>query len=231
MTTIFSKFFVFRQPFRGCLLGSLMWALSTAFCIPIYPASSAAMTSNSVAALHVKQRNAYEALQYIAFESGLTIGVEDVISPDDGKVVIDFPGGTVADLLNAFTNQAPSFRWQKDGEIIHVFRKSATVSLADVVLAYPGAKKLTRMQIWMQIRESPEVKRWVAANNCIDVGRFGPYAFLRTKNSPDSISIAPGTMTLSQLLDKTATQTGVGFWAILQSGPSAKSCKVSIVPW
>jgi hypothetical protein len=83
----------------------------------------------------------------------------------------------------------------------------------------------------MQIHESPEVKRWVAANNCVDVGRFGPYAFLRVKNSRDSISIAPGKMTLSQLLDKTAAQTGVGFWAISQSGPLAKSCRVSIVPW
>jgi hypothetical protein len=210
--TIFSKSFVLSRPFRDCLAASLIWALSAAFCIPIFAASSAATTSNNLAALHVEQRNADEALQYIAFKSGLIIGVENCCVSRRRQGRHRFSGGTVADLLNAFTNQAPGFRWQQDGDGIHVFRKSAAVPLADVVLAYPGANKKNRMQIWMQIHESPEVKRWVAANNCVDVGRFGPYAFLRVKNSRDSISIAPGKMTLSRLLDKTAAQTGVVFF-------------------
>jgi len=89
--TIFSKSFALSRPFRDCLAASLIWALSAAFCIPIFAASSAATTSNNLAALHVEQRNADEALHYIAFKSGLIIGVENVVSPDDGKVVIDFP--------------------------------------------------------------------------------------------------------------------------------------------
>jgi hypothetical protein len=207
-------------------------ALPLVFLVLPYSAGAQEDLANkTVAALHTEQRNAYDALQYVAFRANIVIGVNAILSPNDGRFKLDFPGGTATDLLNAFSSQAPGLTWHQNEDIIHVFSSDAGSPLANVVLAYPGAKGKNRLQIWMQVRTSPEVKSWLSANGCSEIGSFGPYAFLRPRNRPDAISIPPGSMTLAQLLDKVAAQTGVNFWAILQTAPTAKSCRVSIMPW
>jgi hypothetical protein len=83
---------------------------------------------DQVGALHVQGLYPHEALADIARKANVAIGFEADIRRTDGKVAFDFPGGTVADLLNAFVAHAPDFRWQADGGIIHVHRNGVHVS-------------------------------------------------------------------------------------------------------
>ncbi|HEX4022751.1 MAG TPA: hypothetical protein VHX63_16520 [Acidobacteriaceae bacterium] len=217
---------------RGLLGHILISALPLVFLVLPYSANAQKdLATKTVVALHTEQRNAYDALQYVAFRANIVIGVSAILSPNDERFKLDFPGGTVSDLMNTFHSQASGLRWQQNGNIIHVSSSDAGSPLANVVLNYPGAREKNRLQIWTQVRTSPEVKNWLRANRCREIGRFSPYAFLQPKNRPDAISISPGSMTLAQLLDKVATQTGVNFWAVLQTAPTAKSCHVSIMPW
>ncbi|MGA7924437.1 MAG: hypothetical protein WCA20_00405 [Candidatus Sulfotelmatobacter sp.] len=187
--------------------------------------------SDSVDALHIEGFLPRVALMDISRKADVAIGFEAVVREGDGKVAFDFPGGTVADLLNAFVAEAPEYRWQEDKGIIHVFRKGADVSLANVAMDYPGAKGATRLEIWRDLHVRPEYRNWMTVNRCVaaDHKPF-PKDF---KFHRDPISIEPGTMTIAQLLDQVALKSGQNSWAILQvpaSGPN-QPCRVWINAW
>lgn len=222
----------FNRQRRGLLGDILFCALPLIFLVlPCSAAAQEDLVAKPVSALHTEQRDAYDALQYVALRANIVIGVNAVLSPNDGRFKLDFPEGTVTDLLNAFASQAHGLRWQRNGNILHVSSSDGGSSLANVVLDYPGAKDKNRLEIWRQVRRSPEVESWLRAHGCREVGRFSPYAYLRPNHRPDAINIPAASMTLAQLLDKVAVQTGVNYWAILQTAPTAKSCQVSIMPW
>src|SRR6266705_6243778 len=99
--------------------------------------STVTAANKRVEGFHIKAFGVQEALRDIAQKQDLAIGVDAVLTERENKVVLDFPGGTVTDLLNMFVAQSPGYRWRQDGGIIHVFRKDAYLSLANVVLSYP----------------------------------------------------------------------------------------------
>jgi hypothetical protein len=101
--------------------------------------------------------------------------------------------------------------------------------LADVVMSYPGARDKTRLEIWFDIHERPEISAWMKSNHCRPGELFHAKHFKPFKGS---ISIAPGPMTVAQLLDEVALQSGVNYWAVLQwPSSSSRSCHVSVIVW
>ena len=181
-----------------------------------------------VEALHIQGVLPFEALQYISRQHNVVIGVEGAVYKTDSKINLDFSGGTLGDLLNAFVAQAPDYRWQNDQGIIHVFRNGAPVSLANVALNFPGVSKKRRYQIWLTLRRLPEYVNWMETNQCRPFDRFRPMDF-HFDDYP--IDIAPGQMTVAQLLDQVAKKSGDGFWAVLQWDPSGPVCHVSVIDW
>ena len=171
----------------------------------------------------------YHVLTEISEKANIAIGVEAVQPEEEPTVVLEFPGGTVADLLNMFVAQVPDYTWQEASSgIIHVARANAHISLLDVVMAYPGASKKTRQQIWEDITQRPEVSVWMKSNNCLRGELFHGGEF-RVHNDP--ISIAPGALTVEQLLDDVSLKSGDNYWAVLQSPRSNNPCRVSIILW
>jgi hypothetical protein len=196
-----------------------------------YGRASADPTNNSnkrVPACHIEQFAAYNALHDISQKAAVVIGVEAVVDyKTEPTVKLDFPGGTLADLLNMFVSQVPEYRWSEDDGLIHVFRNAAHLPIADVLMSYPGARDKTREEIWEDIAARPEIKTWLDSNHCSRQELFNGKEF-RSHNG--RISIDPGSMTLAQLLDEVAVKSGVNYWAILQS-PPGKTCQLSIFLW
>jgi len=185
--------------------------------------------SDRVEALHIQGFYAHEALADISRKGNVAIGFEGLVLKNDKPVSFDFPGGTVSDLLNAFVALAPAYRWQEDKGMLHVFRTGAQVSLADVVVDYPGAKDESRLDIWRGLHVMPEYRAWMGANHCQTADRFVPKMF---KTHRDPISIEPGTMTFAQLLDQVATKSGQNSWSILQvPGSQKQQCHVWVNVW
>jgi hypothetical protein len=184
--------------------------------------------SDGVDAFHIQGVSAYEALQYISRKYNIVIGMEGAVYKTDPKINLDFSGGTVGDLLNAFVARAPDYRWQSDRGIIHVFRNGAPASLANVVLNYPGASGKERYEIWRTLHTLPEYVSWMKTHQCRPFERIRPLDF---KFNDGPIDIAPGQMTVAQLLDQVAKKSGDGFWAVLQSDPSDSFCRVSVIDW
>jgi hypothetical protein len=192
-------------------------------------AANESASTKRIGACHIEQAGAYHALAEISEKANIVIGVEAVQPEKEPTVVLDFPGGTVADLLNMFTARVPDYSWQEASNgVVHVTRTSAHVSLLDVGIAYPGADNKTRQQIWEDIAVRPEVSAWMNSVHCSREELFHGGEF-RTHNGP--ISIAPGSFTVEQLLDDVAVKSGDNYWAVLQSPRSSSSCRVSIILW
>jgi hypothetical protein len=181
---------------------------------------------------HLEAWSAEDALRYLAQKAGVVVGVDAVLPERETNIVFDFAGGTVADFLNTFVAKRPDYAWRDEGDIIHVSRKGARVSLTNVVIAYPGGetRNMNRMRMWMALHERPEVKAWMRASNC----RFGgePFHAKNFKPHKGPISIEPGTMTVAHFLDEVAQQSGENYWAILQRfSPKTHACYVSMIVW
>jgi hypothetical protein len=184
-------------------------------------------TKQRVAPIHVEQFGVHNALRSISQKMGVPIGVEMIFEPKTEPTLnFDFPGGTVADLLNTLVSHAPGYRWDETDGMIHVFRNSTHLPIASVTMSYPGVENKSREDIWEDIAQRPEITAWLEANQCARQELFGGREF-RTNNAP--ISIDPGTMTLAQLLDQVAVKSGVNYWAISQT--PGKPCQVSIILW
>ncbi|MGC1361368.1 MAG: hypothetical protein WA826_09350, partial [Silvibacterium sp.] len=156
------------------------------------------------------------------------IGLEAVIDfRKESTIVLDFPGGTVGDLLNMLVAKAPGYTWKEsDDGVIHVSGRSVP-SIGSIVIPYPGADLKTRREIWEDIGELPQMKQWMTLNRCSPRNLMGGWEF-KTHNDP--ISIPPGQMTLAQLLDDVSLKSGSNFWAIVQSPPN-EPCWVSVIAW
>jgi hypothetical protein len=67
----------------------------------------AASASKRVEGCHIEAFGVHNAFRDIAQRANVVIGVEAVQPDDETKIVLDFPGGTVADLLNMVVAQSP----------------------------------------------------------------------------------------------------------------------------
>jgi len=204
--------------------------IAQALCIGrcAFAAGPESTSSKRVEGMHIEEAGAYNALGEISQKAHVVLGVDAVQPVKEPTIVLDFAGGTVAQLMDSFVSQAPDYRWEEiDGGIVHVSRDKAHVSLLDVLMAYPGASKKTRREIWEDIAKRPEVLSWMDANHCVR-GEFFNGKEFREHNDPISIASAP--MTVAQLLDAVAVKSGVDYWAVLQSPPSSP-CRVDIMLW
>jgi hypothetical protein len=195
-------------------------------CLAVNPGVTSA---KRLGQMRIEQYGVYNAAGEIAQKAHVPIGVDAILPAKESNVVLDFQGGTVADLLNMLISRAPDYGWEEaDDGVIHVFRKSAQVSLLDMVMYYPGAEKKTRHEIWDDLSNRPEISQWLKANNCSRQEFFAGNEF-RSNNEP--ISIAPGTITVRQLFDEVAVKSGSNSWVVLQSPLSGASCHVSLMLW
>jgi hypothetical protein len=178
--------------------------------------------------LRIEEFGAFNALGEISQKAHVMIGVDAVEPKKESTVVLDFPGGTVADLLNLFVSQEPEYQWaESSAGIIRVSRNNAHVSLLDVVISYPEPFKKTRRDIWEDLGKNPQVSEWMQSSHCSPATLFNGKEF-RDHNDP--ISIEPGSRTVAALLDEVAVKSGVNYWAVLQSAPGTQ-CYVNIILW
>jgi hypothetical protein len=192
-------------------------------------AANESISVKRIGACHIEQVGAYHALAEIAIKADIPIGVDAILPEKEPSIEIDFPGGTVADLMNAFVAQAPDYSWTDTPRgIVHVSRVGDHVSLLDTVIAYPEAKNKTRQQMWEDIATRPEVSAWMTSAHCTR-GELLHGGEFRTHNGP--LSIPAGSRTLQGLLDEVTTRSGENYWAVLQSPPSSDICRVAIMLW
>ena len=172
-----------------------------------------------------------DATRKIADCAKIPIGVEYVfIHEIERTISIDFGGGTAAELMNQFAQQAPEYSWKDDGTVIHVFQKAAHVPIADVLMAYPGAQQKTRQEIWEDIQNRPEINRWMETFRCDRQELMSGTEFSQNN---DRITVEPGQLTLAQLLDAVIIKSGDNHWVISLSRPRrpGDTCKITIFLW
>ncbi|HXM23172.1 MAG TPA: hypothetical protein VN948_18080 [Terriglobales bacterium] len=189
-------------------------------------ATAKSVSSKEIGACHIEQFGAYHALAEISQKADVAIGVDAVQPEEEPTIVLDFPGGTVSDLLNMFVSQAPDYQWQegRDGTL-HVSRRDAHVSLLDVAMSYRGAHDKTRQEISQDISNIPEVSAWLNSNHC-PRDQFSHGGEFRSHNDP--ISIGSGLLTVEQLLDEVALKSGANYWAVLRT-PASRPCRVTLI--
>lgn len=206
---------------------SLCILIVPAFCMAGDFATIAANANKRVGGYHVETVNAQDALHDLAQREAVVIGVDAVLPEKREPIIFDFPGGTVADLLNMFVVQSPGYEWREDRGVIHV--TSSHVSLTDVVFSYPGARDMKLRLMWEDIVTRPEVAAWLKTNDCRREGFVHPKDFKRHRGL---ISIPAGSMTVSHFLDEVAIQSGGNYWSVLQRfSPKTHVCYVSVAAW
>ncbi len=185
-------------------------------------------SNRKVGACHIEQFAVYHALAEVAQKTSTPIGIDTIQPSKEKTVTLDFPGGTLADLLNMFVSQNPDYRWSEaDSGVIHVSRVSGHVPLLDVMMQYPGANQTTREEIWNAIGTQPEIAAWMNSSHCSRQEFFQGNEF---RNNNNRISIPAGTLSLTQLLDYVAVKSGENYWAVLES-PIGAPCRISLILW
>ncbi len=186
------------------------------------------LSSLKVGAWHLEVLGADNAVRKISSFVHVPIGLEAYIDiSHDEMVVLDFPGGTVGDLLNLFVSRHPDFSWVEDGGIIHVSTRPERPGLGDVEISYPGAQNKTREEVWNDLATIPEINHWMKANDCSRLELMTGKEF---KLNNRVVSIEASRMSVSRLLDQVALKSGQDFWEILQT-PKGKPCRLHITVW
>lgn len=189
-------------------------------------ASAKTVAGKPIGPCHIEQFGAYHALAEIAQKADVAIGVDAIQPEEEPTIILDFPGGTVSDLLNMFLSRVPDYQWQEERDgIVYVSRRGAHVSLLDVVLSYPGAHEQTRQEISENISNIPEVAAWLNSNHC-SRDQFSHGGEFKKHNG--FISTESGTLTVRQLLDEVAVKSGANYWAVIQT-PASKPCGVAVI--
>jgi hypothetical protein len=189
-------------------------------------AAAKSISSKEIGACHIEQFGAYHALAEISQKAGVAIGVDAIQPEEEPTIVLDFPGGTVSDLLNMFVSQALDYQWQDGrGGTIHVSRRDAHVSVLDVAISHPGVRDKTRQEISQSISNIPEVSAWLNSTHC-SRDQFSHGGEFRSHNDP--ISTGSGPLTVEQLVDEVAVKSGANYWAVLRT-PASKPCRVTII--
>lgn len=194
--------------------------------------SAVPVSETHVAACHIAEFGVYNALSEVASRAHVAIGVEAVGNyKTEPRINIDFPGGSVRDLLDMILSQAPEYRWTEHDGIIHVLWHGANLPVADIEMHYPGVDEKTVKEIWEDLGRRPELKAWLESNRCsrqeiiTRAQLYTPGA--RSPRRERRISISAGSTTLAHLLDQVAVKSREDFWAIVQS-PPGQPCQVSI---
>lgn len=208
----------------------LVLLLASNFFLVTSASASEGTSSRRGKPIHAEQGGAYDFLREISEKVQIPIGIDAVLPHSQPTLVLDFPGGTAADLLNMFVEKAPEYSWRENGDgVIRVTRTNAHVRVVDVVIAYPGAENKTRQEIWQDIATRPEISAWRDSVNCTRGEVFGGGEF---QYNNGRISIAAGDRTLESLLDEIAIKSGENLWGVLEwpadrYGP----CRVAIMAW
>jgi hypothetical protein len=194
----------------------------------IVRAETNSLLTRKVGSVHIEEFGVYNVVAEISQKAHVPVGVDAIKPEREPTIVLDFLGGTVTDLLNTFVSQVPDYGWEEtSGRIIRVFRRNAHVTFLDVPMSYPGAAKKTRREIWEDLGKRPELLLWLKSNHCSRGEFFNGYEF---KEHNDAITVEAGRLTLEQLLDEVAVQSGVNYWAVLQSAPTT-SCHIDVLLW
>ena len=176
---------------------------------------------------HVEQFSTSAALWDISQKTKIPIGFQSLVDfKTERSFSFNFPGGTVAALFDSFISDDPGYQWKVSGAgVVHLFRASTSVSLTDVILAYPGAQNKTRKEISTELVSLAEVKAWMVSNGCSRQEIFSGKEF-RANNGP--ISIAAGNISVSELLDQVVLKSGSNYWSVVETRANG-ACQVSIV--
>lgn len=193
----------------------------------------AALAASAVSGSHVEpyriaSPDVSDAFHQIAGKSHVPIGVEGIFNyHTEPTIKIEFPGGTLADLLNRLVSQAPNYQWKEEDGIIRVLWHGTHLPIANVVIAYPGAHDKTVEAIYWDLGTLPELRAWLRSDHCSLLhGVIG--AQLGTWDDR-RISIDAGSMRLRELLDRVAIKSGGNYWAIVRSSAADQQCWVSIL--
>ena len=196
------------------------------------PGQATGLLDNKVGKIHIEEYAARDILHKISREAHIPIGFQSVEQPakGGGSSVIELLGGTVREVLDAFVSQFPGYQWSEDDGVVHIIWHGTHLPIADIAIFYPGVEDVTLGEIWGHFGEIPELKAWLAANNC-SYPAFVIGSELYTppgvKKQIPRFSIDGGPITLAQLLDQIAIKSGENFWAIVQTFPE-ESCVVDI---
>lgn len=179
--------------------------------------------------MHIEQYGVYHAASEIAEKARVVIGIDLVLPEKEPTIALDFHGGTLADLLDLLVSKVPDYRWQEgeDG-VIQFFRAGSRVSLMDVIMSYPGAKKKTREEIWKDLSNRPEILAWLKSNNCSRQEYLTGKEF-KWNNVP--ISIDPGPISVRELFDQVTLKSDSKTWLVLESPLSTRPCTVALMLW
>jgi hypothetical protein len=109
-----------------CLPSLSIVILITAFCtVPDEVAANTLSASDKrVAGCHIETLGAHNALREISQRADVAIGIEAVQPENEKPIVLDFPGGTVADLLNSLWPNLPTTHGEKTAASYMYFAKT-----------------------------------------------------------------------------------------------------------
>jgi hypothetical protein len=181
--------------------------------------------------LHIEEYGLYNALRDIAQTTHHVIGLaQDTTYPlRDNTYKLDIEKGTLENALDLVVSQAPSYAWHKEPDgSIRVFQKSAGTDRLDAVrLSFKGASRTTRQQIWLSLKDVPEINAWLTKANCI---REDILSGREWTSHNDPINLVPLNESVGDLFDKVASDSGTYYWAVIKA-QSGSACRVSILLW
>jgi hypothetical protein len=191
-------------------------------------AQNNALSLRHVKPVHIEQFGYYNALSEMATKAKIQIGVEYEQESKERPIKFDFSGGTAGEFMNAFIQQAPDFSWEESNGFLHVTLRGRHLDIGNVSITIPEALSKSRKDIWDDLATTPEIKTSLVESGCIRQ-EFMDGSEFRDNNKP--IKLEPGSRTLRQLLDETASKSGENFWLILKSPPQQKPCSIAIWLW
>ena len=157
----------------------------------------------------------------IAQAYGATIGLEIDPAEPDPNLEIAVDEATIEDVLNAVVRFKPTYSWSKSVNAFALFPKDRRNPLLDTVIASCQISDVDHADAVNKLLSLPDVEAKMIAARLYRV-----VATNQVETNAKRISLRLSNVTMRQVLDSIATDSGSRFWILQRTGETGEFLSV-----
>lgn len=173
----------------------------------------------------------FGALQEVSYKYDVPMGIETDAQGQSAKhISVNVSQGTVADIFNALTQQAPDYRWVESSGVVNVMPRQNVDSLLDLKIAAFHVTHASPDVLHAEIRSLPEVVAWLNQHHLVEHGPFTSSILIGRNGKTDQprVSLRLKNMTLREIMNTVVKKPGFRVWFVGRYGDNGQYLNISI---
>jgi hypothetical protein len=166
---------------------------------------------------------------HLADKYGLRTGIDTEIPlPQDQRISVDVPKGTVADVLDRILAQEPDYKWAAVDGVVNIEPRQNGNSILDLRIREFRVSNTNAMGLHEAIVSCPEVKKWLSDNHLVDRTTISIIAAVGKGFSFPELSLSLRGASLRAILKRIVRSPGFHSWGVGRWGENSEYIYIGV---